>query len=582
MNSLFYTLRDYSVAGLAVALSLFLIWQNLLLECVPHDEGLLGQSATRFMAGELPHRDFDDPYTGMLNVIHAWAFSIFDVHASSLRYFHFGVFSVVLVWFSFFLKKNFSLLTVILAVICLSMWSVLVYPASMPSWYMVYLSLFAGVLILGSGGSSYKLVAAGILLGIVTLIKINGVLFLFSALWGLLLLSKRDESSTSGNTGLMHALIMSGAILMPLSAIAFLLRHHLDVSHMLYFIFPNLLFGGLLVSLNRDIDAIRFLKNAFSLVAAYLFVLMVYGFYFYLNNGLTELLHGVFVSPMARVGYAQFPPPHWIIVFLILIWAVVSFSVKSSFSVFSVIAVIAAILLSILSPDISRNVILAFISCIPACLMVYAFLKKDSLTAGQVFWIPFSTFGLLLQYPFFNEAYVSFVFVFCLPGMLFVFRDEFAVNKGALCNLLLCVLIILGAIYHSPGIDTGAFLVKKTDYNIPRQKNQRPPFCLDDELISIVHENSREDDPILAFPDSPEVYFFTKRKNPTRRIYDFLSLSEEPYLVYLDLVFKGRIPLVVINQAPAVSPKVEDELLEIISDSYESKKTVGHYVIFHN
>ena len=31
---------------------------------IPHDEGLLGQSAERVLSGELPHRDFDDPYTG--------------------------------------------------------------------------------------------------------------------------------------------------------------------------------------------------------------------------------------------------------------------------------------------------------------------------------------------------------------------------------------------------------------------------------------------------------------------------------------------------------------------------------------
>ena len=44
---------------------------------VPHDEGTIGVSAERVMAGQLPHRDFDDTYTGGLNYINAAAFSLF-------------------------------------------------------------------------------------------------------------------------------------------------------------------------------------------------------------------------------------------------------------------------------------------------------------------------------------------------------------------------------------------------------------------------------------------------------------------------------------------------------------------------
>jgi len=43
---------------------------------VPHDEGLLGQSAERLLAGQLPHRDFDEVYTGGLSYLHALAFEV--------------------------------------------------------------------------------------------------------------------------------------------------------------------------------------------------------------------------------------------------------------------------------------------------------------------------------------------------------------------------------------------------------------------------------------------------------------------------------------------------------------------------
>ncbi len=44
---------------------------------VPHDEGLIGHTAERVLAGELPHRDFDDVYTGGLAYINAGAMRVF-------------------------------------------------------------------------------------------------------------------------------------------------------------------------------------------------------------------------------------------------------------------------------------------------------------------------------------------------------------------------------------------------------------------------------------------------------------------------------------------------------------------------
>src|SRR5207247_683954 len=43
---------------------------------VPHDAGSLAQSAERVLHGELPHRDFDEIYTGGLSFLHALAFRL--------------------------------------------------------------------------------------------------------------------------------------------------------------------------------------------------------------------------------------------------------------------------------------------------------------------------------------------------------------------------------------------------------------------------------------------------------------------------------------------------------------------------
>jgi hypothetical protein len=43
---------------------------------VPHDDGMPGQAAECVLQGEMPHRDFEDPYTGGLSYVHAAAFRL--------------------------------------------------------------------------------------------------------------------------------------------------------------------------------------------------------------------------------------------------------------------------------------------------------------------------------------------------------------------------------------------------------------------------------------------------------------------------------------------------------------------------
>src|SRR5688500_18536046 len=51
----------------------------------PHDDGALAESARRVLAGELPHRDFAEIYTGTLSYLHALAFLAFGEELTSMR-----------------------------------------------------------------------------------------------------------------------------------------------------------------------------------------------------------------------------------------------------------------------------------------------------------------------------------------------------------------------------------------------------------------------------------------------------------------------------------------------------------------
>src|SRR4051812_41725222 len=59
---------------------------------LPFDDGMLAHAAQRVLAGELPHRDFNDVYTGGLTWLNAGALLIAGDRLPSLRL-------VLLAWF---------------------------------------------------------------------------------------------------------------------------------------------------------------------------------------------------------------------------------------------------------------------------------------------------------------------------------------------------------------------------------------------------------------------------------------------------------------------------------------------------
>jgi hypothetical protein len=108
----------------------------------PHDEGTLGQSAERVLHGEMPHRDFDDPYTGGLAYIDALIFKVFGVNLFWLRLFLFVCF---LAWVPaiYVLAREFLSPWPAGAVTLIAVaWSVPNYTAAMPSWFNLFFATF--------------------------------------------------------------------------------------------------------------------------------------------------------------------------------------------------------------------------------------------------------------------------------------------------------------------------------------------------------------------------------------------------------------------------------------------------------
>src|SRR5262245_61885519 len=114
----------------------------------PHDEGTLGQSAVRVLAGELPHRDFDAVYTGGLELLHALAMRCAGTSLASLRLvLLLAALAVVPVVF-WLAARALAPLPAALATAAALVWSLPAYFASLPSWYVTFLGLCSAAAVL--------------------------------------------------------------------------------------------------------------------------------------------------------------------------------------------------------------------------------------------------------------------------------------------------------------------------------------------------------------------------------------------------------------------------------------------------
>ena len=289
---------------------------------IPHDEGQLGQAAERAMAGELPHRDFDDMYTGGLTFLNAVAFRWWGVDSLSLRW-------MLALWFVptiaafYYLASRAAPPAVAAAVTLLgAMFSVPVYSAPMPSWYNLFLAIIGTAALVRFVETDNRrwLFAAGLCGGLSILFKITGLYFVAV---GLLLLAYREQLLAAGNaedaeprTRNWYAWLTTIALAaFAATGLAFL-RSGAPAMNAIHFTLPIAALGVALVYHERQCDRgpswPRLRRLAAMAIPFGIGVgLPVLGFAgFYASQGaITELYEGVFVLPRLRTESGAFPLP---------------------------------------------------------------------------------------------------------------------------------------------------------------------------------------------------------------------------------------------------------------------------------
>jgi hypothetical protein len=98
-------------------------------------------------------------------------------------------------------------------------------------------------------------------------------------------------------------------------------------------------------------------------------------------------------------------------------------------------------------------------------------------------------------------------------------------------------------------------------------------------LVDLVANHSAVGSTILALPDSPEVYFLTQRRNPSRVFFDFLAPTYPDQEQAIETIRSQRVSLLVLNMRPAFSHVPGQEVLRAASRAYPHAATAGRFTV---
>ncbi len=578
---------------------------------IPADAGTLGQCAERVFCGEIPHRDFDDMYTGGLSYLHAAAFRVFGFRLSSIRtVFFVFVLAFVLAAYAIAARAAPAWIAGLVVIACVG-WSVPNYFAALPSWYNLFFATFGMLALLKYTDTQrrYWLFVAGFFGGLGILAKIVALYYIGAAGFFLvyrtqLLARQKDPRPTPVRRGVMLAVpgVVSAVWL---GCLWMLVHRHVDSMLVLQFLVPSAAVcaaligdawgngGGMskgdLAGLARDLLAM----SLGVLLPIACFLLPFVG-----GDALVDLFRGVFVTPQLRLDHAGSPlPPTWAMILTVPVACLLALGLtrlgkRDGWLTLGVAPALAG-LLWLASNDLMNQAIFLAVRCaVPLVAVLAAWLLLSnagplSLTRRQELFlvITMMAFICLVQFPLSVPIY--FCYVAPLAGLAIQFllaSQPYPPRRVQLCILVFLLVFALG------------FLNRRTFFDDPRIDRLDPPvnrLALDraglfvsmrdkvkyENLVRLVNRYSPPGSYIYATPDCPEVYFLSERKNPTRTLFDFFDTTERRTERQLALIERHNIRVVVINLRPGHSEKVDPQFVSAIATHFPYAAKIDNFLV---
>lgn len=575
----------------------------------PHDEGTQAQCAERILDGELPHRDFDDPYTGGLAFFHAVVFRVFGMNLAATRAAFFGITLLFVATLYLILRQELTPLTAGVTTLMGVAWSLPNYFSAVPSWYILYLSTFGlwALLKYLDSGRRRWLVAAGCWGGLGVLMKIVGLFYLAAAF---LFLVYHEQSQAKTKTARddrrspAYFLFIVLVAMTPALLLALLTRKVGGAMTMIQFVVPMLLLALTLIWNEWNFGRGRFwvrvqrlLRTVAPFVIGVLLPIVPFLAPYVASGALGDLYHGLFVLPQKRFEFGVFPLPDVIRIACPATVLAVSEICRRLHNrrLNAVCIAVAAGSLAFAQEgffyrfwwDSLRCSLPLFIGV--ACWILIRNTRDDRLSPlrrQRLFLASaVATLVSVLQYPFSAPIYFCFTAPLLIVVIQFAFESArqpwlgFRLGQMAVYTGFAFLWMNFGTIYtlgyhfdpHVARHDTpfeharAGLLVSQAD---AEQYSQ---------VLAEIAKRTTDRSYIYAAPDCPEIYFLSGRRNPTRTLGEFFEDPNGRAKRIAKLLDDKQVQLVVLNLEPSHSNKIDESLNAAIKRRFPKTVRIGHF-----
>ena len=600
---------DASLVLLAVMLvsALYVAW-HLNRGWMPYDEGALGQSAERVLHGELPHRDFDEIYTGGLAFLNAGAFRLLGTTLLPMRL---TLFAVFIAWIPavFAIASRFvrPIAAGVIAFLAVA-WSLPNYTAAMPSWYNLFIATFGLVALFRhlEDGRRRWLVAAGLAGGLSFLVKVVGLYYVAGVLLFLVFHAHTIARANAGpvpRRAIGYSAFVTASLAVFVAGLTSLVRHQLTVGDALQFVVPGALVAGFLIRTEWTEPAgssgARFASLARLLAPFLLGVALPIAIFLipYARSGaLGAFVYGIFILPTKRFGVAAVSPDS--IFGALAVIPVVLVLLGSQFggerlrkwgSVALVVVCVALLVITGVNGPVYRFVWHSVRTALPLMTMAGVLVlarpraadaDAPLLRARCLLLLAVASVCNLVQFPF--AAPVYFCYVAPLVALVAVALSSYlrpmprAVPMSLLGFYLAFPLLrtndstlaTMGMAYR-PYVET-------VPLGLPRGDLRVPTFHAEAyrRVVWLVERHAKGGY-TWASPDMPEIYFLTGLRNPTRSLFEFFDDPTDRSARILKALDDRGVTAIVMNRRPVFSAPLTDDLITPLEERFPYAANAG-------
>jgi hypothetical protein len=577
---------------------------------IPHDEGTIGQSAERVLAGEMPHRDFDDPYTGGLAFLHAAGMRVLGVSLRTPRLIVFGFFLAFLAAVYGIARRIASPAAACVAMVMATVWSIPNYFVSLPSWYNLFFAAFGTLALLRylDTGRRRWLVLAGACGGLSLLAKITGLFSLAAGVLFLVYVEQTTAPVPAGERAPQRSGFWPIASIPALVLIAATATLSRSVPPELLQLFVPALIVCMFLAWQEWSRGRGTLRQRGARLAALLWPFAVgasipvgaFVLLFWQQHGLAELIRGVLILPQRRLAEASATPPSiatlgLAVPYVILLLAGRERAIPREWLIAAGLMALFGIAIALGGRPPVYQAMWAVTRAMPLAIAAAGVALIAQLRASTIggdvrpvqrvfLVVTMAAVVVLVQFPYATPIYFCYAAPMTLLAIVAVIyarpQAPRRIHLALAAFLFLFAVVFINRTYawnlgvrdipfNPTGLlDTGrgALRVSATDASTYT------------DVVNLVRRHAAGGT-IYAGPDCPEVYFLSGFSNPTRAFFEFLSPVQMDAQAMADLLARSPIRAAVINTTPEFSPRLDAGALAVLERRFPVAERIGKFVV---